>query len=59
MSGASGSRWLPLRSPNGALEVEPSDILAVFVEGANKLMIEDARMVGEGVLFVYIELQEG
>jgi hypothetical protein len=59
MSGASGSRWLPLRSPNGALEVEPSDILAVFVEGANKLVIEDARMVGGGVVFVYIELQEG
>lgn len=43
MRGASGSRWLPLR---GALEVEPSDILAVLIDGANKLCIEDATVNG-------------
>jgi hypothetical protein len=48
MSGNSGSPrgWFPLRSPSGAFEVEPSDILAVFVEGASKLVIEEARMTG-------------
>ena len=46
--GASGSRVFPLVLPKGALEVEPSDILAVFVEGANKLVMEDARMIGGG-----------
>lgn len=41
MRGASGSRRVPFR---GALEVEPSDILVVLVDGANKLCIEDATM---------------
>jgi len=27
----------------------------VFVEGANKLVMEEARMTGKGLVFVYIE----